>query len=262
MIRGNFLNFCFRDPPAMPRLIELHRMIKNLQMPNRSYAIRHRSSVQAKTAAFLHNDRLHNDIYRQSWRHYASDNENKSNNDDTGFSSHNNSNNNIARLPELMDAPLLVWPNLRCIIKNWILVNFIIKPYLDNEFSMKEFKRGSKQALEVVSHHLSNCNFRALQGLVTSDTLDIVQRNVERMTLSQRAAIAVEKNDVYYSFPYEIGIIFDDDESETVTAHKRFVEITMVFHTMKGLSELRERLDGDWTPNLRYIIQSSSLIRI
>lgn len=114
---------------------------------------------------------------------------------------------------------------------------------------MKDFKRGSKQALEVVSHRLANGNFRDLQGLVTSDALDIVQRNVERMTMSQRAAIAVKQDDIYYSFPYQVGIMFDDDEEDDeMNPHKRFVEITMVYHTMKGLSSLRERLDEDTPP--------------
>lgn len=41
-------------------------------------------------------------------------------------------------------------------------------------------------------------------------------------------------NGLFLSF--QIGIIFDDEQ-----AHKRIVEITMVFHTIRGLKDILNR---------------------
>lgn len=54
------------------------------------------------------------------------------------------------RLPPLMEFQEIVWPSLLKTIKNWVLINFIIKPYFDNNFTIQDFISGSKQALEVI----------------------------------------------------------------------------------------------------------------
>lgn len=145
--------------------------------------------------------------------------------------------------PQLMETPLLYMPSVINSIKNWILVTFIIKPYLDEEFCMEEFKSGSRQALEVVSNRLATGDFESLNRLVESDTLATLQRNIERMSVAQRKAIAFKRNDVWWSFPYEVGIIFNDDEEDEAQAHKRFVEITMVFYTITDKAAMRELLN-------------------
>jgi len=48
-------------------------------------------------------------------------------------------------LPPLMDYPITMWPSLVNTFKNWFFVYFVIKPYMDKEFDMKEFDRGAKQ---------------------------------------------------------------------------------------------------------------------
>lgn len=53
-------------------------------------------------------------------------------------------------LPQLMDFPEIVWPSVLKTIKNWILVNFIIRPYFDREFTVPDFVAGAKQALQVM----------------------------------------------------------------------------------------------------------------
>ena len=52
-------------------------------------------------------------------------------------------------LPVLMEFPNLVWPSVFKTIKNWIMVNFIVKPYFDQEFTMTDFVDGTKHALHV-----------------------------------------------------------------------------------------------------------------
>lgn len=149
--------------------------------------------------------------------------------------------NNEPRLPELMNTPFIVWPSVIQTIKNWIFVQLIIKPYMDKEFCLKEFVSGSKQALEVVSNRLATSDFKGLQGLMENDTLSTVQKSIERMTVAQRSALAVNRDDVYFSFPYQVGIILDDEnEDDESEVQRRFVEITMIFHTLKDRAMVQE----------------------
>lgn len=53
------------------------------------------------------------------------------------------------QLPRLMDFPEIIWPSALNTIKNWITVQFIIRPYFDSEFQIKDFIYGAKQALQV-----------------------------------------------------------------------------------------------------------------
>ncbi|CAH0550146.1 unnamed protein product [Brassicogethes aeneus] len=146
------------------------------------------------------------------------------------------------KLPPLMNFPKIVWPSLIKSMRNFVLATFIIKPYLDREFNLPDFISGSKRAVEVVSHKLSSGDLKKLNGLVTSDILPNLQQNVAQMSLSQREQIAINVDDIYFSFPYQVGIIFNDEDTD----QKRFVEITMVYHTLKGLAAMRER--GDEPP--------------
>lgn len=141
------------------------------------------------------------------------------------------------KLPPLMNFPKIIWPSLIKSIKNFILATFIIKPYLDREFNLPDFVYGSKKAVEVVSNKLSEGDTKSLEGLVIDDIIPNLQRSVAVMSLSQREQIAVNSGDIYFSFPYQVGIIFNDEETE----QRRYVEITMVYHALKGLAAMRSR---------------------
>lgn len=85
---------------------------------------------------------------------------------------------------------------------------------------------------------MSSGDIKSLQGLVTNDVLPDLQRTISLMSLPQREQLAIEVEDIYFSFPYQIGVIFNDEEGKN---QKRFVEITMVFHTLRGLAQMRSR---------------------
>lgn len=53
------------------------------------------------------------------------------------------------KLPRLMSFPQIIWPSVFKTIKNWIMVNFIVRPYFDNDFQMADFVAGTKHALQV-----------------------------------------------------------------------------------------------------------------
>lgn len=145
----------------------------------------------------------------------------------------------IPRLPELMEAPFLVWPSVLKTIKNWMFINFVIKPHLDKDFVLVDFVQGTKQALDVVSHRLAANDFKSLDGMVVPEALETLKTNIQRMSVAQRNEIAVNQEEVYFSFPYEVGV-FDGEDDE----NQQFVEITMVYHSLKGLKELHDNNIG------------------
>ncbi|XP_058816861.1 m-AAA protease-interacting protein 1, mitochondrial [Topomyia yanbarensis] len=143
-------------------------------------------------------------------------------------------------LPMLMDFPELIWPSMIKSIKNWIMVQFIIRPYFDREFNLPDFIKGAKQALQVVSAALSGGELKNLEGLVDRRTLQDLKESMGKMSVAQRYDLMVDKKDIYFSFPYQVGVMFDEEDEQS---QKRFVEITMVFHVLKGLKGMVERGD-------------------
>jgi hypothetical protein len=70
--------------------------------------------------------------------------------------------------------------------------------------------------VEYVSGCISRGDFTALENLVTQDALAELKRNISTFTLHQRQELALSKEDIYFCFPYEIGIMSIDDESKFV----------------------------------------------
>lgn len=68
------------------------------------------------------------------------------------YSSQNDDEPSVASrksLPKLMSFPQIVWPSVFKTVKNWIMINFIIRPYFDNDFNVNDFVAGTKHALQV-----------------------------------------------------------------------------------------------------------------
>uniref|UniRef100_A0A2M3ZJG9 Putative c2orf47 protein mitochondrial n=1 Tax=Anopheles braziliensis TaxID=58242 RepID=A0A2M3ZJG9_9DIPT len=143
----------------------------------------------------------------------------------------------------LMDFPQLVWPSVVKTVRNFIMVHFIIRPYFDRDFHLPDFVIGAKQALQVVSSALAGGETKQLEGLVDRVALNDVKQSLSKMSVAERYDIRVDKEDVYFSFPYQVGVMFDESEDDS---QKRFVEITMVFHVLRGLKGMIER--GETVP--------------
>lgn len=89
----------------------------------------------------------------------------------------------------------------------------IIRPYFDNEFSLKEFNRGAKQALLVISNALAVGDVDSLKQLLDQEAFLEIKENISRFSSQQLAQLAVSNpEDVYLSFPYQVGIIMNDNE--------------------------------------------------
>lgn len=140
-------------------------------------------------------------------------------------------------LPRLMDFPEIMWPSMFNSIKNWIMVQFIIRPYMDQEFNIRDFCQGAKKAMQVISSKLMNGDFSTLNHLVSSEALNELKPVIQKLSVSQRRQLEIRESDIYLTFPYQIGIMFDETNEK---AQKRWVEVTMVFHVLRGLQEMRE----------------------
>ncbi|CAG9830150.1 unnamed protein product [Diabrotica balteata] len=196
----------------------------NLGKFNRSitnhFLCKHASFCTKQSSYFLNNKHSNSGLNQRRW--YSDDPSSPSN-----------------KLPPLLpDSPIFVWPSLFKTIRNFILATFIIKPYLDQEFNLPDFVSASKKAVEVVSQKLSEGDIKSLEGLVTNDIISSLQKAISMMSMSQREQIATSVDDIYFSFPYQVGVIFNEEEGKE---QKRFVEITMVYHSLKGLSGMRSR---------------------
>lgn len=58
--------------------------------------------------------------------------------------------------------------------------------------------------VKVVSSSLAAGEFQSLDGLVSSEALHELKKNLSVMSMSQRNEIAVIKDDIYFSFPYHV----------------------------------------------------------
>ncbi|XP_013168661.1 PREDICTED: uncharacterized protein C2orf47 homolog, mitochondrial [Papilio xuthus] len=143
------------------------------------------------------------------------------------------------KLPQLMEFPPVMWPSFIKYIKNWMFANFIIRPYFDQEFSLNEFIEASKHAVQVVSECLQKSDFQTLEGLVEKDAIVALKNAVTKLSVTQRQLLPIDKEDIFYAFPYQVGVMFDDSD-------KRWVEITMCYHVLKGLKQMQET--GDLPP--------------
>lgn len=138
----------------------------------------------------------------------------------------------------LMDFPLIVWPSTLMTLRNFFFATFIIKPYYDNEFSLASFREGAKQALVNVSEDLANGDLRKLSDRVTPECVQELAKTFPKLSLKQKCDLKVSLSDIFFSFPYQLGVIFEDNEKGE--ADKVFVEITMCYHIYRGLEEYLE----------------------
>lgn len=87
------------------------------------------------------------------------------------------------------------------------IVNYLIIKTIDKDFDMSEFVESSKTALVVVANLLSELKFSELDGLLTSECILEVEKNVRAMSPEKRRGLVVDIDDIYFSFPHYTKII-------------------------------------------------------
>jgi len=155
-------------------------------------------------------------------------------------------------LPDLMDFPRLIWPRFFLVVQNMIYT-YIIRTYMDEEFDIQEFDRGARQALSIVSQKLASGKLDELEGLVDTRILAEISQKLGTFSVFQRELLAVDVKDIFFSFPHRIGVIMPDqepprdpfarsavnteDNAGSRPPQTRYVEITVVFHILRGFLE-------------------------
>ena len=65
-----------------------------------------------------------------------------------------------------------------------------------------------------------------------------LKRNISFFSAVQRERLHVAKEDIFYNFIYQIGVMMNDDEEKPT----RHVEITYVGHQIRNLDEKAEQM--------------------
>ncbi|XP_043205476.1 uncharacterized protein LOC122372398 isoform X2 [Amphibalanus amphitrite] len=149
-----------------------------------------------------------------------------------------------ARSGNLMDFPHILFPSFMKMAKNVFFTWFIIRPYLDPNFSFKSFMDGAKQAMLVVSDRVSRGDFAGLQGLVTPEALAEIERNYSRLSVKERCDLRLQSEHIGPIFPYEIGMIIEEEEE----LQKRWVEITVCAHVHPNFAYQHHPSEQGFTP--------------
>ncbi|KAF2367023.1 hypothetical protein FHG87_002231 [Trinorchestia longiramus] len=91
------------------------------------------------------------------------------------------------------------------------------------------------KALVSVSEDLAAGNLKSLSGRVTQDCITQLSLNFHKLSLKQKSGLKVALSDIFFSFPYQLGIIFQPQGEGKV--ERMFVEITMCYHIFRGFEE-------------------------
>ncbi|OXA63940.1 hypothetical protein Fcan01_02830 [Folsomia candida] len=153
------------------------------------------------------------------------------------------------RLPPLTPLlPVIIWPKFTNSIRNWFFTYFVIKPYFDKDFSMQEFMEGAHEAVSHVSSKLSAGEFDDLEGLVEPSVLHELKQRISNYSVSQQDLLRVATEDIFFSFPYQVGVIIPDSpvavthvefDQKPLPPQTRHVEITVVLHVLRGMAEVQ-----------------------
>lgn len=66
----------------------------------------------------------------------------------------------------------------------------------------------------MVSRALAEEDYESIRGLVTDETIQTIRNKISTLSPAQKKLITVDKDDIYLTFPYEIGIMFDNDNGK------------------------------------------------
>lgn len=58
----------------------------------------------------------------------------------------------------------------------------------------------------MVSNKIADGDFKTLDGLVTGEIVPSLQKSISIMSLPQREQLAINMEDIYFSFPYQVQV--------------------------------------------------------
>ncbi|KAM6984946.1 m-AAA protease-interacting protein 1, mitochondrial [Aplochiton taeniatus] len=103
---------------------------------------------------------------------------------------------------------------------------FLIRAYFDKDFRIEEFKEGASQAFSHVSTLLSQCQFEAMEGLVSKDLIEKLEDKCKHLPPRHKEALSADTDDIMYSTPGDVGIYYEDNGRKFVSIFMRFWYLT------------------------------------
>lgn len=91
-----------------------------------------------------------------------------------------------------------------------------------------------------------------MKELVDSEELKRVQAIIEPMTLAQRNELAINKNDILQTFGTDVVITENGGGDSDGDTKRTFVEVTVIFNTLKGLQQLNSQSPPE--PFMKYVL--------
>jgi len=130
----------------------------------------------------------------------------------------------------------------------------LITPYFDNDFSMRDFSDGAKHAAATVSNDLAEGDFENMKNYLTPDCLETVEKSISLFNVAERAALAIDGKDIFFSFVYQIGILMEDHPTEE-NKYIRHAEITWVGQHFPNYQDVIEECGGNPLEVKKYMDQ-------
>ncbi|XP_018424710.1 PREDICTED: uncharacterized protein C2orf47 homolog, mitochondrial [Nanorana parkeri] len=109
---------------------------------------------------------------------------------------------------------------------------FLIRSFLDQDFNLKEFSEGARQAISFVSRLLSQRKFDELENLVAKEILTDLKEKCSVLSDNYRKALLVESDEIKGLSPWNVNVQYDNG--------RKFVNILMYFWYVKDMDLLAE----------------------
>ncbi|KAH7636629.1 hypothetical protein HUG17_6835 [Dermatophagoides farinae] len=157
-------------------------------------------------------------------------------------------------IPLLMNFIPRGMPNLFMSLKNFYIINMVIRNQIDRNFTFKDFVEGAKQALIHVSSHLANNQLDDLEGFIEPNALTEIRRNYEKLSMAQRQEFQLQANDIVLCFAHHINVT--TMKEEFTGTRKHVVNLFIVFDCIKNLQEtLEEKARSNQKINARELFR-------
>ncbi|XP_062972277.1 m-AAA protease-interacting protein 1, mitochondrial [Elgaria multicarinata webbii] len=105
---------------------------------------------------------------------------------------------------------------------------FLIRAYFDQEFSIRDFTEGAKQAFALVSGLISQCKYDLLEELVSEEMVQVLKEKLSSLSENHKSALAADMDEIMYTTAGDVGIYYDDSGRKFVSILMRFWYLTSV----------------------------------
>ncbi|XP_061573459.1 m-AAA protease-interacting protein 1, mitochondrial [Cololabis saira] len=107
----------------------------------------------------------------------------------------------------------------------WIrckVISLLVDLYFQIDLNSQEFESGAKQALVLVSSKMSRGRYHELVGLVSKEMVEYLEDKCKCLPSAQRTELAVGMDDIIFSLPEDVSVVFDQHGRKFCSVAMRF----------------------------------------